>query len=183
MRVVRHWRPLAGVFVVVMGLVLVGCTADNGQPPGADASDVDSPASGAAASSAVSSAVECLRDRGWEIVVDSEGFGAPGIPEAQFDAYVADVDECTRLNETIEPLEDIPPERWEKAYADTVESAQCLRDQGYDIPETPSLQAWRDSYFVDDGASQWVPWGFVPVPSMSGSELRALEAICPQVGL
>lgn len=127
--------------------------------------------------------VVCLRDRGWEISnVDHEGWVAPGVSEAQFETYQSDVSECTEAHGgPIEPLENISEARWRQAYADVVESAECLRGQGFDIPETPSFQAWKETYFVNGGADQWVPWGFVPVPSMSGDEFRTLESICPQV--
>ncbi len=183
MTVVERGRTRVGVLVVAAALLLAGCTGGDGHEPGVGSPDAGSPVAEGGESSAVSATVECLRDRGWEIVVDDEGWAAPGVAETQFDAYVAEVEECTRLNETIEPLEDISQERWEKRYAAVVESAQCLRGQGYDIPETPGFQAWKDSFFVDGGEHQWVPWGFVPVPSMSGSEFRALEEICPQVSV
>lgn len=127
--------------------------------------------------------VQCLRDRGWEIVVDGDGWGAPGVAEGQFGAYVADSEECARLNQTIVRPEGFSQERWEKGYAAVVESAECLRGQGYDIPQTPSFQAWKDSFFTEGGTDQWMPWGFVPVPTMGVAAVLALEAVCPQVGV
>lgn len=177
MRAATRARASAGAFAVMIGLLLTGCAAGEQQP---DPVVTDSGAP-AAESTEDAALIDCVRDRGWEIVVDDEGWGAPGISEAQFDVYVADVEECGQLTSVIEPLEDISQERWEQAYARTVETARCLRGQGYDVPETPSFQVWQDSYFADEsGAGQWVPWLFVPVPSMSSEEFRALEAICPQ---
>lgn len=178
---------LLGIFLLV-GPAVAGCTSDNSGAVNPDEPDEGVTAPNAQDVADFEATVACMRDRGWEIVVDDNsdgtfGFGAPGISEDQFTAYTADVEDCTRLNSHIKSLDDYTDEEWETAYDKTVESAECLRGQGYDIPATPSFQAWKESYYAGDGSQQWVPWGFVPVPSMSGDEARALEAICPQVGL
>jgi hypothetical protein len=167
---------LIGPFsAVVVLLAVAGCSADSGQPSAG-------PSNSQAGSSGANPVALCMRDRGWAIeVVNSESWKAPGVTEGQWSAYMADSQECAAQHEVIERPEDVPDERWEQTYTKTVESAECLRSQGYDIPETPSFQVWKDSYFVDGGANQWVPWGFVPVPSMDREEFSALEAICPQV--
>ncbi len=174
----KSWRSLVGASVVALGLLgVVGCTADNAQEAAPAVSESAAPA-------ADDATLDCVRDRGWEIVVEEDGWSAPGVTEAQFETYSADVEECSQLHQTVQALEDISPEEWQTGYAETVESAQCLRDEGYDIPETPSFQAWQDSYFADrEGSEQWVPWLFVPVDSLSTEEWRELEETCPQVGV
>lgn len=184
---IKHSRALSSVFFVAVGLLAVGCTTD-GQQSGVDASGSGTSVTEAGLSTERLSIIECLRDRGWEIVdvdVDADGnesWTAPGVQDPQAEAYFADVAECTELNTTIEPLEDISQEEWERGYAVTVESAECVRGQGYDVPETPTFQAWKDSFFVNDGTGEWRPWAFVP-DEMSSSAFEALEARCPQGSL
>jgi hypothetical protein len=185
---IKHSRALRSVFFVAVGLLAVGCST-GGQQSGVDAPEGGTSLTESGLSAGGQATLECLRDRDWEIVdidVDADGnesWTAPGVFGAQAEAYYADMAECTELNTTIRPLEDISQEEWEQAYAATVESAECLRGQGYDVPATPTFQAWKDSYFVDEsGAGQWVPWGFVP-GEMSQSAFEELEATCPQVGL
>ena len=179
--------------VVLLGVLLGGCTSDNKVAPAPDSSTIGAPVSGAqnaqdAADFAAT--VACLRDRGWDIVVDDNdgsdgttGFSAPGVSEDQYSAFLADSDDCNRQNAHIKSLDDYTDEEWKTGYAKIVASAECLRGQGYDIPETPSFQAWKESFYNGDGSQQWIPWGFPQLQSLSVPDAKALEAICPQVGL
>lgn len=184
---IKHSRALRSVFFVAVGLLAVGCSTD-GQQSGADAPEGGTSLTEAGLSASTSDIIECLQGRDWEIVdidVDADGnasWTAPGALGAQGEAYNADVAECTQLHTTIRPLEDISQEEWEQAYAFTVESAECVRGQGYDVSETPTFQAWKDSFFVNDGSGEWRPWAFVP-ENMSQSTFEDLEATCPQLSM
>jgi len=159
----------------VVGLLVAGCSSDNQQPRPETKTAEQS-------SEMLDASVACMRERGWDIEVrEDESWYAPGVSEEQYDAYVADTNECREANETIEQPEDVSAERWKNGYDAVLASAECLRDQGYDIPKAPSFQAWKDTFFVGDGANQWLPWSFVPVPSMSADEFTSLEENCPQV--
>lgn len=162
----------SGLAAVVIAVTSLGCSSpDDSTPPQANSTaDFDA-------------VMECIHERGWEAVAhDDDSIGSPlGLPEGQLDAYSADVDECLAIHfPPVEP-EDVSDERWQEFYEETIESAECLREQGYDIPEAPSLPAFRDSYFTGDATDQWVPWMFVPVSTLDRGEFEALEGACPQV--
>lgn len=170
-------RLFISLLCAVVALLVTGCSGDPQQPRlETDAAKQSS--------DFLDASVACMRERGWDIEVrEDDSWYAPGVSEEQYDAYVADTNECQEQNETIEQPEDVSAERWKNGYDAVVESAECLRDQGYDIPKAPSFQAWKDSFFAGGGANQWLPWGFVPVPSMSADEFTSLEKVCPQVEL
>lgn len=169
----RRWPGI--LLVGVLTLTGAGCSGSEESP-----GPVGSTA--AAAASGLDAARQCIRDRGWEIVEESDGFSSPpGIPASQFDIYTADSEECLALYVPPVPASAVSDARWEEFYAEVVESAECLRGEGVDVPDTPSFQALKDSYLTADGAEQWGPWGFVPVTSMDSNETRALEKTCPQV--
>ena len=67
------------------------------------------------------------------------------------------------------------------AYERVLELRECILAHGYDVPEPPSAEAWKDS----DPVHAWTPYlamfgdASALIPQ---SELRALMEACPQSG-
>jgi hypothetical protein len=122
--------------------------------------------------------VDCLRERGWDVNLEVDGWSMEGVSEQQSDAYSRDQGECqdlSGLNDiSVPPLTD---DRLKDIYAYEVELADCLRSEGYDIPEAPSEQAFMDRYTTEDA---WFAYKFVE--PTSEERWTALQTSCPQYG-
>lgn len=68
------------------------------------------------------------------------------------------------------------------AYERLVDLRECLLAQGYDVPEPPSAEAWKDSSLE----SAWNPYeamfGGPAGQQIPQDELRSLMVACPQSG-
>jgi hypothetical protein len=87
----------------------------------------------------------CMRDKGWAVEIEGHGLAGPasGIPDAQRDAYKADLDACTaKLGyNTALPTVEEAGDYYDKLLA----SAECLRGLGYEVSEPPSRQLYAET--------------------------------------
>jgi hypothetical protein len=99
----------------------------------------------------------CMRELGWEVEVDPDGVSRTEVPEAQDDVFNADSDACLKQLgvDTARALTD-QEVSWLYEYSRI--SADCLRDAGYAVEDTPSFQRFRDLY----ATNPWFPWSGVP---------------------
>jgi hypothetical protein len=132
------------------------------------------------AAQAVRRTAQCLRERGWNITTEADGWGVTDLAASQVDAYEADAAACQDATgmATMDPLPDTP-ERMRRLYAYEVELAECLRDQGVDVPPAPSEQAFIDRYQTDDA---WFAYAFADPASYGPDRWAALESTCPPYG-
>jgi len=89
----------------------------------------------------------CLRDKGWDVVVGRTSTGYAGPPE-QADAFQADLWKCYKALgfADVKPPE-YTPAYLAKKYQQEQDTRTCLVGQGKDIPELPSLRAYSDMFF------------------------------------
>jgi len=73
-----------------------------------------------------------------------------------------------------------PPSREviERQYQQVLELAECLRQQGYDIPQAPSEETWIDSW----PTGPWSPYNALALPTGQAGqdEWDRLNVACPQ---
>ncbi len=171
----------------VPGVVVSACGGTTGQTP-ATFETSTTPPSGADVTTAASGVevdlfarseqirtwgeamVTCMAYVGFDIPFDGVvGFivDETGPQVGEFDAVM------TRCQEQVE-LVYPPPRRLsrEEAYRVKLEVARCLREQGFDIPEAPSLESFLDSW----ERGPWDPYRFVSAPPERWVELNR---ICP----
>lgn len=169
-------RPISAA---LMMLVLAGCSA--GATSTVDPSTSPSPSESVDAEvQVVKAQVDCLVAKGWTVRYDDQDGGrgySSVIDDSQSDQFDADTKACKKQVGWTEPVIDHhwTDEEWQDIYADEQQVAQCLRDEGYDVPEVPSFQEWRDRYGTDD---HWSAYGFVP--NVDQQEWKRLNLACPQ---
>lgn len=111
--------------------------------------------------------ITCLRDQGWPVVaIGKTGIPYAAVPPDQNQAVIADETRCfegLNLPEYAEPSAlDIAG-----VYSFWVDVLKpCYEDEGYDIPDPPSLESFVESY----PAVEWVPWRFIPEGSLGLEE-------------
>ena len=155
---------------------LAGCTSAPRVDPDAAPPSRDELA--AMAQEAREKVVDCLQERGWDVVLEADGWSMEGATAEQADAYERDQRECQELSGANDiPVPPLTDERLEELYAYEVELAECLRAEGYDIPEAPSEQAFVELYTTEDA---WYAYRFVTPTSEDA--WKALQVSCPQFG-
>lgn len=170
-------RLLAGLVALTTLATVVGC--GNGETQSA-------PAPGAANTTTADrfapqrAVASCLRESGWAVdFSESDGsYEVAGIPEAQASQLQADELACGEefLPEAV-GVSDVTPEQWTQMYKAELEVAECLRQEGYGVPEAPTEQAFVDSYVSGTG-EPWSP--YASVPALGDSEWNRLNKTCPQ---
>lgn len=113
----------------------------------------------------------CLADRGWDVRLDAEGAIFANYPPEQEDAFEADNTACLK-KAGVDPDAAITDEQFEISYRWYQEIEECLRVHGWDTPERPSEERFRDSYETDP----WIPWEFV-------DDLERARADCPVMNI
>ena len=118
----------------------------------------------------------CINEKGWDVKVDESDGSLPfeGTP-AQMDQYQQDVAECTERQAPTIKQNDFSAEQWAGFYEEEVSRAECLRAEGINIPDVPSLQAFIDGAL---GSAPWTAYSFVT--GQSEENWKRLNAICPQ---
>ncbi|MFT4123549.1 MAG: hypothetical protein QM635_06935 [Microbacteriaceae bacterium] len=110
---------------------------------------------------------ECMSERGWTQNSD----GGYSIPNDQLSLLQADIKECTaEIEANIEPWDDAD---WEKVYEGNIETANCLIEHGYSVPEQPSFQVFKDTYHTEQ---TWDPYANIP----SDEVQKVIETECAQ---
>jgi hypothetical protein len=111
----------------------------------------------------------CLSEHGWDVTVNPVDGGIENeLPTEQGDAYSADLAACydeTGANEVRELTQD----DYAKGYAMMLNSLECLRDEGVDLPDAPSYQEYVDSKGM-----------YTPYRDMPDGRSEELLAACPQ---
>lgn len=147
---------LAGLFLVP----LAACAADS------------TPADTLVGASWADRFAACMNERGWNVTVSEDGGVEGEYTDEQADRFTEDRDECNAFAGTNEELS---PAEYEEAYAALLDNRDCIIAQGYDLPQPPSYQAWRDMN------AAWNPFVDLP-PDLATSDLQALVEACPPVG-
>ncbi len=118
--------------------------------------------------------MDCLQARGFNAKV-YEGVGVM-LPAEQLEAAEEAGGQCWQEVDARFP--GAPELSKEQEYYLHLETAECLRAQGYDIPEAPTLETWLETYEDPDGP--WLPYLYVP---QDPDTFWALVEICPQPGM
>lgn len=113
-----------------------------------------------------------MEERGWETEVEDDGGVVTEWTDAQENIYKVDSAECSTAAGGDDEL---TPAEYEAGYDALIENWECIIDEGYDLPEPPTYQAW-----MDIGAA-WNPYADLP-ESVTGDELVALTTACPPAG-
>lgn len=171
LRAIRSAAPflLGGAAVV---LALAGCA---GSPvPESTGNGSEQPA----ASEVTELVVGCLQDAGWDVILQSDGYEIRNLTEAQTASYELDEAECQEASGWNDmAAEELTPERLSVMYDDELVRADCLRAEGFDVPEAPSRQSYIDRYTGED---PWYAYKFVEPADLSEAEWTALQEKCPQ---
>lgn len=175
----RILRPLP--VVLVLALALVGCAS-----PAADSSELVAGLTPEEAqyieqaNQAVERTGQCLIDRGWNVEIAPDGWGVTDLDATQKSAYDADVADCQAETgmASMAPLPD-SPERSHRLYEYEADLAECLRDEGFDVPETPSEQVFVDRYKTDN---PWFAYATLDPGEVGPERWAEIEATCPPYG-
>ncbi len=168
-------RRFAAVLPLV-ALVLFACAKGGSGVPGGDGVEVaDVPVDLFERAERIrawgEAMVECMADAGFELRFDGVVSFIVDDPGPQVGEFDTAMDRCEQTVGAAHPL----PRRLtrEEAYQAKLEVAECLRRQGYDIPQAPSLEAFLESW--EQGP--WDPYRYVSVPPQRWAELNR---VCPQ---
>lgn len=119
----------------------------------------------------------CLKESGWEVEVrpdNSYGITLQEGQEAAYDAADAACSESLGFDKQPEPLTDAQMKR---LYEGLVSLTACLRNEGHEVQDVPSEQAFLDDAMFD-------PYGELRDPrrsdALSDDEYYALLKTCPQ---
>jgi hypothetical protein len=121
---------------------------------------------------------ECITSAGFPVRISQGGVVLDGdVPDEQADALNLAWYTCQAAypvdQRTQEPL---PRVRAEKQYDHLVDNvAPCVRAEGFDVPQAPSLESWLDAYYTDGAA--WDP--FTVVGEVAPEKLDAIYTSCP----
>jgi hypothetical protein len=163
-------RLTASIALLVPAVLLVGACSS-----AAPRSVSDAPTSAPSASQQAIQSEEdgqrivydCMAERGWTAAANG-GYNAP---QEQSDKLVEDLTDCSeQVDAAVAPWNESD---WQLVYDENIASAQCLQDNGYVVPEEPSLQVFRDTYYTD---AIWDPYENVPEDEIS----KVIGALCPQ---
>lgn len=134
-----------------------------------------------------SSMVACLAESGVEGIVSIGGpVGTGGVTddEGNLPAGVQELQEsaATECTERV-PLPSawtLPPD--DAAYERMLDVRRCLSSHGYDLPDPPSAEVWKEQA---ESGTAWNPYEILLDPTsplVSDDELRTLMEACPQSG-
>lgn len=129
--------------VVASLFLLVGCTSTG------NSESATVKLSGIEASTVVA---ECLREKGWQASVNSDGaVTMSSVPKAQAAQYEAASNDCWSQIE-MPTFDDYTDEQRERIYEQHLAMRSCLIEVGFDMPREPTYQAWVD------GSGEWSPF-------------------------
>lgn len=170
-----------GVLAAVVGaasLALSGC-ADAPPQPLATAESVDlgiNPEFGSIMAS-------CLVGLGWDAEETGDGGITSDIPEGQEDAYNADLASCQEENGFDKLAPKLTEPELRLVYLMELDTADCIRDEGFDPGNPPSEQSFVDAALVNGNV--WDPYEAVYGASnaqVTEEEYFALLQTCPRPG-
>ncbi|QAV70704.1 hypothetical protein ESZ53_09810 [Salinibacterium sp. UTAS2018] len=181
---------LLSLSLVLVGLFLVASCAqhDVGQAAGhsvsPDATDVDPDGlvNGKSTFELADEIVDaCMSEFGWLPIEDGPGAGGVTVPEGQGDQYDANLEECVAEASATFPPAPMSERAIRERYSLELEARLCLMQQGYEISEPPSEQAWVEQFAGDISASPlWLPYfEIITDPAVSQATLAELRVACP----
>lgn len=116
--------------------------------------------------------VECMAELGFPGRWTSDGYSQP-IPDDQTERYLEVLAECDKAVGW-DQVPEWTEEQWREEYESLKESAECLRSEGYDIPDAPSFEVYLEN-------PNYTPYRYVsPSAGVSIAEWRRLNDVCPQ---
>ncbi|WP_296137596.1 hypothetical protein [uncultured Tessaracoccus sp.] len=124
--------------------------------------------------------VACVEEDGWELEVDrvERSFTvAGGVPEEQQQAWEATRKRCEEqfAGQKEPQFESRDDPRWPEAHELQRQLAECLRNEGYEIPEPPTLDVFVDQAMAGDW---WLAWAHLP--ELDETAHRHLMEVCPE---
>jgi hypothetical protein len=153
---------------------------DDGSEPAAGAGD-GTPSSDGLTPEEIA---ELYVEFGFEARVLGDAVDIPGgVPDEQRDAASAAFSECSERIEG--PPVTLTAEVVGTYYDDLLEAAACLRDEGVEVDDPPSRDAFIDGMLNAqvnvEGAHWWSPYANAgAVAGYSDAEWQAFQAACPQ---
>jgi hypothetical protein len=166
----KRGSSLPALLLSLGGMLLMsGCAGGDELAPAPAPTNTDA--------AATANVISCLTDRGWDVEAEGETSFRANYAEEQRSAYQADLDYC--LNEFVEirTPDSITDEQWADFYAAEAATAECLREHGVSVPETPSLQSLIDSYTAGES---WTAWANVDTSQIDSETLAELQTDYPQ---
>lgn len=119
----------------------------------------------------------CMKDAGWDVEVHADNSMSAEYPDEQDDAYTAALDSCKAEFGYDVPPPELTTEQLKTLYQANMALAGCLREQGHQINDIPSEQAFIDGSGVFD------PYGELQNPggsALTEDEYAKLIKICPE---
>lgn len=162
-----RWAVLG---VAVLCLALAGCA--EAPAPAPSVAPVKDP--GSLSSPEVNELLaDCVRSKGWDPIVGRTSI-LPNVPPEQNDAFQRDYDACySELGFDQVKAPEYTPEYLAKKYGQEQATRACLVEQGQEVPESPSLQAYTDMFF--SGGTVYSSYDSLP-PNQAATD--ALRKIC-----
>lgn len=177
----RGWRG-AAICLIAAGLALTGCTAGGDKPE--TTTPPPSQASPSGGDGSMKAVADCMVEAGWDVKVNVDASGNESLdaeyPTDQADQYNQALDTCRAASGI---GADTPPMTAEEAgrYFDALsETAQCMTDEGFDVPPAPSRQSFIDA--ATRGKFIWTPYdGFTGGQNgeMDSEGLMRANKACP----
>lgn len=119
----------------------------------------------------------CLAERGIATTLEADGAGFSAEPGAldqeQFRAVIEECKNLTGAGST--PPAQLTPDEIRAVYDRWIETAECLRSQGYEPDEPTSVQAFVDAWST---GGAWNP--YLSIETDSSEEFARLNQLCPQ---
>lgn len=180
----RSWSALVGALWLTLGIVgLTGCTVQADQPEASP--DWVEPGWMTQVRQAndeyQSAMLACYAEHGLEGVRSmGGGVGFVNLPQDAATQQLVDetAQDCNarvphpeyRLDKTLD----------DAAYQRMLEARECIIAHGYEVPEPPSAETWKDSAL----AFAWNPYRELAsgVSTISADDVYAVEQACPQPG-
>lgn len=169
---------LCALGLTVLGGSLAGCAT--GAPDGIMTTERESLGESDVGSLRATSdaVVRCLDDAGWKASVDATGMVVSEPFDVSKEAeYESAFDKCVnlvapRVDATTTPDEWIP-----QIYEEEMDTAECLRGLGVEVPPAPPFEEFAARYF---GEQAW--YGYNYVGEVSEDRWVELNRVCPQPG-
>lgn len=120
--------------------------------------------------------VECLNELGFSAQVLQGGVTLDVVSPEQTPALREAMMVC-EFRHAVDPrvaTQPLPREAAQRQYEHWVQSLDCIREEGYDPPEPPSLEVWLGEYYVDT-VNHWDPY---IVAAHDAVELHELQRHC-----
>lgn len=120
----------------------------------------------------------CMTEKGWDVVAGFDNSVSPrdvarGIPTDQALQYQSDMTDCSNdlgYSEAHTPTE----AQLTNLYNSEITERECLLELGYQLPELPSFETYRDSYGT---SSAWDVVALMPV--LDQDTYKAVYSKCP----